>query len=286
MKKIIAILTAAILLTGAAAYGESYAISKANISNFRALLKNMQTAYANPSSANAGAIRENITAIVGQNESDGEVATSIAECWEKVYLDPDYPLYLYTGGDRAETLEQTAIPDSADHAFVVLGYELKNGEMTDELKGRCDAAAAAANSFPNTILVCSGGATGKNNPERHTEAGLMKAYLTEQCGIDPNRIFVDEKAMDTVDNAVNTFAILQKQGVRTMTIVTSSYHQRRGQVIYNAVAALYRQLYGYSPEIAENYCLDIEPANEKLRNDASTAISQLSAILGLSGIQK
>jgi len=89
-----------------------------------------------------------------------------------------------------------------------------------------------------------------------------------------------------VDNAVNTFAILQKQGVRTMTIVTSSYHQRRGQVIYNAVAALYRQLYGYSPEIAENYCLDIEPANEKLRNDASTAISQLSAILGLSGIQK
>ena len=44
-------------------------------------------------------------------------------------------------------------------------------------------AAIAARVFPDSILVCSGGATGDNNPERHTEAGLMKQYLAGTCGI-------------------------------------------------------------------------------------------------------
>ena len=107
---------------------------------------------------------------------------------------------------------------SGKHAFVVLGFELADGEMTDELKARCEAAAAAAKAFPDSSLICSGGATGENNPEGHTEAGLMKDYLTEQCGIAADRILTDEYAMTTAENALNTFAILKAQGIGVFTV--------------------------------------------------------------------
>ena len=201
-----------------------------------------------------------------------EVAAAVADQWKKVWLDPDYKLYLYGTDDPS------GLPVTGKHAFVVLGFQLQNGEMTDELKGRCDAAAAAAKAFPDSILVCSGGATGENNPDMHTEAGLMKAYLTDVCGIAPERIYTDERAMTTEENAVNTFVILQEQGVETMTIVTSVYHQRRGQSLYNAVAALYRQKNGYSAETVGNFNFDIESNMDKTQ-DMAIGIVQMASIL-------
>ena len=188
---------------------------------------------------------------------------------------------MHSGGQRATELEQAGLKDGDIQAIVVLGYELENGEMTDELKGRCEAAAAAARSFPSAILVCSGGATGENNPENHTEAGMMKEYLAEQCGIDADRILIDESAMTTVENAVNTFEMLRERDIRTMTIVTSAYHQKWGQAVYNAVGAICRLEYGYAVEIVGNYCFDTEPSNPMLRMDSFIASRQLAQILNL-----
>ena len=154
-----------------------------------------------------------------------ELLATISKVWKETYLVPDYRI-LINGVDDPAVLEF-----SGKHAFVVLGFALVDGEMADELKARCEAAAAAAKAFPDSILVCSGGATGKNNPEGHTEAGLMKAYLTEQCGIAADRIFTDEQAMDTVGNAMNTFEILKEQGIKEITLVTSDYHQRRANIL-------------------------------------------------------
>lgn len=204
------------------------------------------------------------------------MAQSITEYWKQVWLDPDYRLYQYGEDDPAQ------LPVSGRHAFVVLGYQLQNGEMTEELIGRCDAAAAAALAFPESILICSGGATGKNNPKKHTEAGLMKAYLSEQCGIQADRIFIDERAMTTEENARNTLAILQKQEIETMTIVTSSYHQRRGQTLYHAMAAKIRMEQGYKVEIIGNYCYPVEKDIRALEQEVTITASQLSGILGIS----
>ena len=157
-----------------------------------------------------------------------------------------------------------------------------DGEMQDELKGRCEAAAALARRYPEAIMVCSGGATGPNNPDDHTEAGLMKEYLSGVCAIDPGRIYIDEKAMTTQENAVNTFKILQKNNIGTMTIVTSSYHQRWGEAVYNAVAELYRQKNGYSVDIVSNYCFDTEPSVELYKKDVEIAAFQIAGILELS----
>ena len=238
-------------------------------------------AYEQPSPADGETISAVLDAIGAMDPADREVAETIAVHWDRVYLHADsYPMFIHDGGERAAALEDTSIPDSPTHAFVVLGYELKDGKMTDELKGRCDAAGAAARSFPKALLICSGGATGHNNPKGNTEAGLMKDYLTGKWGIDPARVLTDERAKSTVENAKNSFAMMREHGVETYTIVTSVYHQKWGQALYNCMGAFYKQTYGYETELMENYSFDIEP-EERLRNDHRWAIYQLTVMLDL-----
>jgi len=244
------------------------------------LLGDLLTATESPSGSDAQAIAADLSAIRAQSRSDYEITNAIAGHWQRVYLDPEYRLYL-DAGDASSACAEAGIPDSARHAIAVLGYELRDGQMQPELVGRCEAAAALARACPSAILICSGGATGANNPESHTEAGLMKDYLADVCGIGAGRIFIDERAMTTADNAVNSYVIMQERGVTSMTIVTSSYHQRWGQALYNAVGALYRQQYGYAPEIIGNYCYDMETDNPVFRDSARIALQQIAGVLGV-----
>lgn len=272
MKKWTALFLALLTLLSAAALAEQAEQEERPAVMAAALLAHLVDAYERPS-------QEGLARIDADVEVLGDpVAASVAAHWKQVYLDPAYPLLLY-GTDDPALLN---IPDCGrDHAFVVLGYELADGEMTEELKGRCRAAAAAAQAFPDAILVCSGGATGDNNPEKHTEAGLMKEFLAGECGIAADRIFTDELALTTAENARNTFVILQSEGARSMTIVTSSYHQRWGQALYNAVGAQYAQDCGYCPAILGNYCFDIAPSVALFEKDDLIAASQLAQIMGL-----
>ena len=283
MKRLVTLLAAVVLCTalliGMQPQTKDYRIADGNRINFGHLLSDLLDAYENNSSQAQDRLTFDLETIKAVSTRDCEVAKAIADHWARVYLDKEYQLNLYHDDGETSEFAASGIPNTSSHAFVVLGYELRDGEMTDELKGRCEAAAAAAKMYPNSILVCSGGATGANNPEHHTEAGMMRDYLAEQCGISPDRIFTDERAMTTAENAVNTLAILKSRGVRTMTIVTSSYHQRWGQVLYNAMSAVYGQQYGYMPEIVSNYCFSTEPENEAFRNDARIAIMQLGSIL-------
>ena len=249
--------------------------------NMGKLLADLVSAYETPSDQANQAIDTDLAAIQAASPSDYQIAQSIANHWKSVYLDPSYVLYTYGGGELATELASSGIPADVPHAFVVLGYELKNGEMQDELKGRCQAAAAAARSYPASVLVCSGGPTGKNNPQGNTEAGLMKQYLVQECGIDESRIIIDEKAMTTAENALNTMQMLKAQGIQTMTIVTSTYHQRWGQAVYNAVAALYQQNDAYNVSIVGNYCYQIEPSVPVYRQDDRLAAHQIAGILNL-----
>ncbi len=249
---------------------------------FIKLFTDMVQAYEAPETGAADALEPDLEVVHTNNDpATYQVARSVVEHWRRVYLDPNYLFYMWNGQDLAPELQQQGLMDSPTHAFVVLGYELKDGEMTEELKGRCNAAAAAARTFPSTMLVCSGGPTGKNNPEKHTEAGLMKDYLVNTCGIDASRILTDERAMTTAENAQNTMEMLRQSGMQTMTIVTSSYHQRWGQAVYNAVAAKYAQEQGYTVKIQGNYSFQIEPENPAYRQDDRIAVRQIAQVMGL-----
>ena len=276
----IAVIFMILALLMGVAHAEGYSISRQNAGHFGTLLIDLLHAYEAPSEGDDQRIDDDVTAIAQNSADDGKLAQAIAEHWRQVYLDSSYPMYLYDGSERATTLEQSSLTDSAEHAFVVLGFELEDGKMTDELKGRCEAAAAAARSFPSALLFCSGGATGHNNPKKHTEAGLMKAYLVDKCGIDAGRIFTDEEAMTTLQNAVNTFRMMQAAGIKTFTVVTSSYHQRWGQVIYNAMAEMYRLTGTYDARLVAIYSFDT-PAPDRYAHDDRFAARQLTSLLNL-----
>ena len=197
----------------------------------------------------------------------------LAEEWDRTFNGAPFPLPCFGTDDPS------ALPVSGSHAFVVLGYQLQNGEMADELKGRCETAAEAARAFPGSILICTGGATGNNNPERHTEAGLMKQYLSEECGIDPDRILTEENAMTTAENALNTFTLLKERNISSITIVTSSYHQPNAHMLYYTMAAWYRYMEAYSVELACTFSFDA--SKDAMPGYSAVAEMQMLEILSI-----
>ena len=204
---------------------------------------------------------------------DDEMAAFIAAKWQELFMEPGYRVYVL-GKDSPAELQITG-----SHAFVVLGYELENGEMTEELKERCEAAAAAWREFPDSILVCSGGATGDNNPEYHTEAVLMKQYLSETCGIPEDSIFTDERAMTTLDNATNTFEILKEQWIEEITLVTSTYHQRWANILYAVLAEHVRETEGRNISIVGNFSCERQAPGSLAGREARIAAMQLQEMM-------
>lgn len=248
----------ALLLLFTSAQAESWLWAEGNEARFRTLFDLLEASITDEAEPDRGAAEAVLGEIRKESETDYLIAWAITEHWEDTVLDPQYRMF-YHREDGVFTLEQSGLDFGGKHAFVVLGYELKDGSMQAELLGRCDAAAAAARAFPDSILICTGGATGPNNPDGYTEAGRMKWYLVHRCGIDEGRIFTDPEAMTTMDNAVNAFLIMKEQGVEAFTLVTSDYHMRWASVIFNAVAAVHEYSGGYRTRMVGNYNLTARP---------------------------
>ena len=80
----------------------------------------------------------------------------------------------------------------------------------------------------------------------------MKKYL-RRCGIASGRVYTDEEARSTSENAVNTFRIMKQLGIETYTLVTSDYHQLWGQVLFTGVGAVYEKRTGWTARPVGNY---------------------------------
>ena len=209
----------------------------------------------------------------GSDAAENEFTALLDSIWAKTFLDPDFQVYIFGKDDPS------LLPVSGKHAFVVLGYQLEDGAMAEELTARCDAAAAAAAAFPDSLLVCTGGATGENNTDGVTEAALMKEYLTAVCGISPDRILTEERALTTEENAVNTLALLAEQETDSFTLVTSSYHQLRAASLYLAAAEMLRRSTGRDIALAGKFSCEIKaPAGYALM-DPFLTMGQIQLIL-------
>ena len=259
---------------------EPLCISTTDAENFGKLLTDFVGMFEARDNEHVQTIEADLNAIKAVSSRDHDVASSIAAHWLNEFLRDDYQFCNYKGGNTAPELASFDIPERG-HAIVVLGYALADGQMQSELIRRCNAAAAFARTYPSSIIVCTGGATGANNPENNTEAGLMKKYLSGDCGIDASRIYTEDQSMDTRENAENTLNILQENGIKTMTIVTSDYHQRRAQELYYAAAQLFRVQHGYTVEIKGNFCCPVDPEYAYSRPNGRLTILQIAEILGL-----
>lgn len=106
--------------------------------------------------------------------------------------------------------------------MIVLGAQVHEDGPSVVLKYRLDAAIDYLNANPDTICIVSGG-QGANEP--FPEAKGMADYLTEH-GIDEERILLEDKSTNTVENIKYSKALI-KQSYDSVGIVTNNFHVYR-----------------------------------------------------------
>jgi uncharacterized SAM-binding protein YcdF (DUF218 family) len=80
------------------------------------------------------------------------------------------------------------------------------------------------------VIVSGGGEAG----DPVNEARVLGKQL-EDWGIDPSRIVLDERALNTRENAVESARLAREHGYRTLLVVTSAYHMPRALDCFRAV---------------------------------------------------
>ena len=144
---------------------------------------------------------------------------------------------------EAPVTVNAALPDDLPQddtlCLVALGFQLNpDGTMRDELVERLKVLLTASQQYPSAVIVCTGGGTAANDPTA-TEAGKMAEWLLDQ-GVDPSRIYAEDKSITTAQNAIYTFDILAEHcpQVSQIAIISSDYHIATGTLLFGAEAIL------------------------------------------------
>ena len=161
----------------------------------------------------------------------------IIEYWE--YVDNSMTFHKNVAPD--------GLPQTPDHAFVVLGYALNpDGSLKREGKGRCDVAYESAMKYPNSLIFVTGGLSARKN-KTSQEGGQMKDYLVNVKGLDGNRIITEIKSKETIQNVKYTMEKLIEKNIKTITVITSDYHLRRGSILFKGEALIKAESLGITP---------------------------------------
>lgn len=122
----------------------------------------------------------------------------------------------------------TQQPPEAAPYIIVLGAKVDDSGPSATLQERIDAACHYLTAHPDTIAIVSGG---KGEDEPTTEATCMYAALTQR-GIDPARIWIEDRATSTWENIQYSLDLIEaKTGTRpdAITVVSSEFHLYRAQ---------------------------------------------------------
>ncbi|MDQ6567105.1 MAG: ElyC/SanA/YdcF family protein [Haemophilus parainfluenzae] len=121
---------------------------------------------------------------------------------------------------------ETKLP--AQSAIITLGYALNpDGSMHDILVQRLEKTLEIANQNPDALIIVTGGVPQNNK----TEGDLMKQWLIEK-GVDASRIYSDNYARSTVENALFSRYSLAKHKIKHAVLISSGSHVRRGQALF------------------------------------------------------
>ena len=120
------------------------------------------------------------------------------------------------------------IPPEKNATVVVLGCQVRGDTPSLLLKKRIDTAFEYLKENPNAKCVTSGG---QGSDENISEAECIKKYLVEM-GIDENRIYIENKSVNTNENISFSAEIIKKNGLNeNMAIVTDGFHEMRAALI-------------------------------------------------------
>lgn len=146
-----------------------------------------------------------------------------------------------TTDDYIKVKFNTEVPSNIPakgHAIVILGYALADdGTMREPMIERLKVGLAIAQKYPSSKIVVTGGVP----KQGITESDAMTDWLVNQ-GIDKNRIIPENKSTDTVENALFTTAILEKENITDVTIVSSASHMRRALSVFQEATNFYSKM--------------------------------------------
>ena len=131
------------------------------------------------------------------------------------------------------------LPKDDTLCLVALGFQLNpDGTLRNELIERLKVLLTASEQYPQAVIVCTGGDTAAEDPTA-TEAGRMAEWLYAQ-GVDPSRIYVEDKSVTTAQNAIFTFDILEEHcpQIQQIAVISSDYHIATGTLLFGAEAIL------------------------------------------------
>ena len=116
------------------------------------------------------------------------------------------------------------LPRNGGYGIVVLGAGLEtNGAVKAKLTGRLEQCLKLARLYRRAPIILTGG-----NPKGGiTEAYAMSVWCRQRW-ISKKRLILEDRARDTVENALFCAAILQRLGVTHVILVSSASHVRRG----------------------------------------------------------
>lgn len=189
-------------------------------------------------------------------------------------------LYANEQMPRNETEAPDGLATDDSLCIVVLGYRLTAfGGMFPELEGRLDLALKAAEKYPNSYILCTGGGTA-SEAENVTEAGQMARWLRKQ-GIDSSRIIVEDDSTHTIQNAKYAFDIFENKypQIRQMILVTSDYHLPRSSTLFFAKSILAAAETGAEP-IELVACLGYDAGHEGTAEDPLDQTAHLARVAG------
>jgi len=107
---------------------------------------------------------------------------------------------------------------------IVLGARVYQDRPSTAMKSRLDAAYDYLISNPDSACIVSGG-QGKNEP--CTESSVMYSYLVQK-GIDPDRIYQEDRSTDTQENLIFSKAVIEENDLNpTVVLATDGYHEYR-----------------------------------------------------------
>lgn len=112
-----------------------------------------------------------------------------------------------------------AQPEAGADYCIILGAQWKESGPSDVLKRRLDKAIEYLNENKETIAIVSGG-QGSNEPV--SEAEGMQGYLIN-AGIAPERILVENRSENTLQNLRFSGELLDKEQARVV-IVSNNFH--------------------------------------------------------------
>lgn len=124
----------------------------------------------------------------------------------------------------------TAPSDNA--TVIVLGCQVRGDHPSLMLYQRIQAAKEYLTDHPDAVCIVSGG---KGDDEQISEAQCMFDHLTAM-GISPERIIMEDRSTNTVENIAYSKEIIEQKGLSTDTaIVTDIFHEyRASNIVKNA----------------------------------------------------